>query len=78
MLIRAKRTFGAIFARRLFIQELLESSHENDISAGAFEGCFALQFDRNVAFPPARICFMLSDARVTSASVSEASTQRGL
>ena len=29
---------------------LLESSHENGICAGAFDGSFTVQFERNFAF----------------------------
>ena len=42
---------------------LFDSSHENDVSAGAFRGRFAVQAERKVAFPMARVAFRLRDAR---------------
>ena len=47
------------------MDNLLDSSGENNVSAGAFEGCFTMKFERNVAFPMVRIAFMLGDARET-------------
>ena len=41
---------------------LCDSSSESDVSAGAFRGRFAVQYDRNVAFPVGRVAFRLSEA----------------
>ena len=41
---RAKREFGVSLDRRPRIDNFWESSNENDIYAGAFEGCFAVTF----------------------------------
>ena len=42
---------------------LFDSSSENDVSAGAFRGRFAMKVERNVAFPMVRVAFTLSQAR---------------
>ena len=47
------------------LENLSNSSSENNISAGAFECAFTIYFERNVAFPNEIICFMLSEAKVT-------------
>ena len=65
LLRRAKREFGLSLARRPRLENLLDSSIENNVSAGAFEGSFTMKFERNVAFPIVRIAFMLSEARGT-------------
>ena len=41
---------------------LFDSSHENDVSAGAFRGRFAMNVEGNVAFPLVGVTFTLSDA----------------
>ena len=41
---------------------LCDSSSESDVSAGAFRGRFAVQYDRNVAFPVVRVAFVMSEA----------------
>ena len=41
---------------------ICDSSSESDVSAGAFRGRFAVQYDRNVAFPVVRVAFVLSEA----------------
>ena len=78
LLRRAKREFGLSLARKPRFENLIDSSIENNVSAGAFECCFAVKFDRNVAFPKARIGFMLSDARVTSVASREGEGSRAL
>ena len=60
------------------MENLLDSSIENNVSAGAFQGCFTVQFERNVAFPMVRIAFMLSDARGTSVASREGEGSRAL
>ena len=57
---------------------LLESSHENGICAGAFEGSFTMKFESNVAFPMVRIAFLASDARGTSVASREGEGSRAL
>ena len=57
---------------------LLESSHENGICAGAFEGSFTVKFERHVAFPMVRIAFMLSDATGTFVASREGEGSRAL
>ena len=66
LLRRAKREFGLSLVRRPRIENLLDSSIEKEIYAGAFEGCFATKFKRNVAFLIEIIPFMLSEGTVTS------------
>ena len=75
---RTKREFGLSLARRPRIENLGESSHENDICVGAFESCFTMKFERNVAFPMVRIAFMLSDATGTSVASREGEGSRAL
>ena len=65
-------------ARRPRIENLLESSHENDICVGAFEGCFTVKFERNVAFQMVRIAFLLSDATGASVASREGEGSRAL
>ena len=50
---------------------LLESSHENDSCAGAFEGSFTMRFERNVAFPMVRRASMPGDATQSSVASRE-------
>ena len=63
LLRRAKREFGLSLARRPRFENLLDSSIENNVSGGAFEGCFTVKFERNVAFSMVRIAFMVSEAQ---------------
>ena len=44
------------------MENLLDSSIENNVSAGAFEGCVTLKFERNVVFLLEIIAFTLSEA----------------
>ena len=60
------------------MENLLDSSIENNVSAGAFQGCFTVKFERNVAFPMVRIAFMLSDATGTSVASREGEGSRAL
>ena len=62
LLRRAKREFGLSLARRPRLENLLDSSNENNVSGGAFQGCFTVKFERTVAFPMVRITFTLRDA----------------
>ena len=48
------------------MENLGESSHENDISAGAFRGRFTVKLERNVAFLMEIIVFLERDTRETS------------
>ena len=53
----------ALTLRRSNVAEFLcDSSSESDVSAGAFRGRFAVQYDRNVAFRMGRVAFRLSEA----------------
>ena len=56
---RSRIKFGSEAA----LGESFDSSIENNVSAGAFQGCFTVKFERNVAFQIVRIAFTLSDAR---------------
>ena len=60
------------------MENLLDSSIENNVSAGAFEGCFTMKFERNVAFPMVRIAFLARDARGTSVASREGEGSRAL
>ena len=57
---------------------LFDSSSENEISAGAFQGCFAVKFERHVAFLIVRIAVMLSDATGTFVASREGEGSRAL
>ena len=60
------------------MENLIDSSIENNVSAGAVEGCFAVKFERNIAFPMVRIAFMLSEATGTSVAPRECEGSRAL
>ena len=75
---RAKREIGLSLARSSDSEFLLESSHENGICAGAFEGSFAVKFERHVAFPMVRIAFLASDAGGTFVASREGEGSRAL
>ena len=60
------------------MENLLDSSIENNVSAGAFEGCFTVKFERNVAFRMVRIAFMVSEGTVTSVAAREGEGSRAL
>ena len=60
------------------MENLLDSSIENNVSGGAFQGCFTVKFERNVAFPMVKITFTLSDARGTSVASREGEGSRAL
>ena len=47
------------------MENLSNSSSENNICAGAFRCAFAINFERNVAFLKDIIAFMVSEAKVT-------------
>ena len=58
------------------MENLLDSSSENNVSAGAFERSVTVKFQRNVAFPKEIIAFMLSEATVTSVASREGKGSR--
>ena len=60
------------------MENLLDSSIENNVSAGAFRGCFTVKFERNVAFPIVRIAFMPSEARGLKMVAREGEGSRAL
>ena len=62
VLRRTKREVGLSLARRPRLENLLDSSIDNNVYGGAFQGCFTVKFERNVDFPMVRIAFTLSDA----------------
>ena len=78
LLRRAKREVGLSLARRPRLENLVDSSIENNVSAGAFQCCFTVKFERNVAFPMVRIAFMLSDATGTCVASREGEGSRAL
>ena len=78
LLRRAKREFGISLARKPRLENLLDSSIENNVSGGAFQGCFTMKFERHVAFPMVRIAFMLSDVTGTSVASREGEGSRAL
>ena len=47
------------------MENLSNSSSENNICAGAVDCAFTIYFERNVAFPYEIIAFMISEATVT-------------
>ena len=59
----ACRNVALTLGRSNLFDFVFDSSHENDVSAGAFRGRFAVKAERNVAFPMARVAFTLSEAR---------------
>ena len=78
LLRRAKREVGLSLGRRPRIENLLDSSSESNVSAGAFQGCFTVKFERTVAFPIVRIASTLSDATGTSVASREGARSRAL
>ena len=65
-------------AGRPRIENPLDSLSENDVSGGAFRGCFTVKFERNVDFLIEIIAFMLSDARGTFVATREGARSRAL
>ena len=78
LLRRAKREVGLSLARRPRLENILDSSIENNVYAGAFRGCFTMKFERNVAFPNVRIAFMLSETRGLQMVAREGEGSRAL
>ena len=62
VLRRTKREFRLSLVRRPRLDNLLDSSIENNVYAGAVRGCCTVKFERNVAFLMVIIVFTLSDA----------------
>ena len=60
------------------MENLIDSSIEDNVSGGAVQGCFTVKFERNVAFPIVRIAFMLSDARGLQMVAREGEGSRAL
>ena len=60
------------------MENLFDSSIEKNVSGGAFQGCFTMKFERNVAFPMVGIAFMLSDATGTCVASREGEGSRAL
>ena len=59
----ACRTVALTVGRSNLFDFLFDSLSENDVSAGAFRGRFAVSVEGNVAFPLVGVTFTLSDAR---------------
>ena len=75
---RTKREVGLSLARRPRLENLLDSSIENNVSAGAFRGCFTVKFERNLAFLIEIIVIMVSECTVTSVASREGEGSRAL
>ena len=60
------------------MENLLHSSSENNICAGAFHCAFTVYFERNVAFHNDIIAFMPSEATVTQVKPREGKGSRAL
>ena len=78
LLRRVKREVGLSLARKPRLENILYSSSENNVSGGAFQGCFTMKFERNVAFAIVRIAFMVSRATRTSVASREGEGSRAL
>ena len=61
----ACRNVALTLGRSNLFEFLCDSSSESNVCAGAFQGCFTMKYDRNVAFTMVRIACMLRDARGT-------------
>ena len=60
------------------MENLLDSSIENNVDAGAVQCCVTVKFEINVAFLMEIIAFMLSDARGTSVATREGARSRAI
>ena len=59
----ACRNVALTLGRSNLLEFLCDSSSESNVSAGAFQGCFTMKYDRNVAFPIVIIAFLLRETR---------------